>query len=54
MDACRFCSIANGGEFLKKPENTKIAENKAYFAISSVGALVEGWTLLSPKNTAAQ
>ena len=45
MDACRFCSIANGGEFLKKPENTKIAENKAYFAISSVGALVEGWTL---------
>lgn len=49
MDACRFCSIANGGEFLKKPENTKIAENKAYFAISSVGALVEGWTLIVPK-----
>ena len=49
MDNCRFCSIANSNEIVQKPENAKIAENEKYFAISSVGALVEGWTLIVPK-----
>ena len=49
MSVCRFCSIANKGDFLQKPENKIIAETNDYFAISSVGALVEGWTLIVPK-----
>lgn len=50
MSNCRFCGIAKGYNNDVKPENVKIAENEGYFAISSVGALVEGWTLIVPKN----
>lgn len=49
MDNCRFCGIASGFDNEQKPEDTKIAESEKYFAISSVGALVEGWTLIVPK-----
>lgn len=49
MDNCRFCGIANGCDNERKPENAKIAEGENYFAISSIGALVEGWTLVVPK-----
>jgi DNA adenine methylase len=49
MTNCRFCGIVNGNENAQKPENTKIAENEKYIAISSIGALVEGWTLIVPK-----
>lgn len=50
MDNCRFCDIANGNINAQKPENVKIAESEKFFAISSVGALVEGWTLIVPKH----
>ncbi len=50
MVNCRFCDIANGYNVGQKPENAKIAESDNYFAISSIGALVEGWTLIVPKN----
>ena len=49
MNNCRFCGIANGHNNEQKPENTKITESNHYFAISSIGALVEGWTLVAPK-----
>lgn len=50
MDSCRFCSIAtNRGESVQRPENKIITQNEYYFAISSIGALVEGWTLIVPK-----
>ena len=49
ISGCRFCNIAYGGEMAFRKENTKIAESNKYFAISSVGALVEGWTLVIPK-----
>lgn len=49
MDNCRFCGIANGDKNVQKSENEKMAESEKYFAISSVGALVEGWTLVVPK-----
>lgn len=49
MNGCRFCGIASDNKNVKKPENAKIAESEKYFAISSVGALVEGWTLVVPK-----
>lgn len=50
MDNCRFCGIASGCNNEQRPENMKITESEKYFAISSVGALVEGWTLIVPKN----
>ena len=31
MSVCRFCSIANKGDFLQKPENKIIAETNDYF-----------------------
>lgn len=46
---CRFCEIAAHKGVPIKKENTKIAENEDYFAIASIGALVEGWTLVIPK-----
>lgn len=49
MSDCRFCDIANDCEKIQKLENTKIIEDEDYFAISSVGALVEGWVLVVPK-----
>ena len=49
MNDCRFCGIANSFKKVQKPENAKIVESEKYFAISSVGALVEGWTLIVPK-----
>ena len=49
MNNCRFCEIANGCNHDQRPENVKIVESKSYFAISSIGALVEGWTLVVPK-----
>ena len=48
MNTCRFCSIANCYKS-QKTENAKIAESDNYFAISSIGALVEGWVLIVPK-----
>lgn len=49
MDECRFCGIANGRDNSLWSENAKVAESENYFAISSIGALVEGWTLIVPK-----
>ena len=47
MDKCRFCEIIKQ-DFLEE-ENKVIAQNDNYYAISSVGALVEGWILIIPK-----
>lgn len=49
MSNCRFCDISNNYFNIRKKENTKIAESEKYFAISSIGALVEGWMLVVPK-----
>lgn len=49
MNSCRFCAIANSCETIIHPENEKIIETQNFFAISSIGALVEGWMLLVPK-----
>lgn len=49
MENCRFCNIVNDVNGAHKIENTVIAEVENYFAISSIGALVEGWTLVIPK-----
>lgn len=47
MKTCRFCDISNG--ISKSPADTIFAHNDKYFAISSVGALVEGWSLIVPR-----
>jgi diadenosine tetraphosphate (Ap4A) HIT family hydrolase len=47
-EECRFCNIFNGiykYEHIDKP----IIANDMYMAISSIGALVEGWNLVVPK-----
>lgn len=48
MKDCRFCNL-NTKPFWHRPENTIIAQDENYYAISSVGALVEGWVLIFPK-----
>ena len=47
MKTCRFCDISNG--ISKNTADTIFAHNEKYFAISSVGALVEGWSLIVPR-----
>ncbi len=47
MKTCRFCNIANGES--NSSEDTIFAQNDDFFAISSVGALVEGWSLIVPR-----
>ena len=45
---CRFCSILRGNKHFGDID-TPIYENDSFFLLSSVGALVEGWTLAIPK-----
>lgn len=48
IDECRFCSIQNGKKAFELID-TPIVENECYFLMSSIGALIEGWTLVIPK-----
>lgn len=45
---CRFCSIQKGNKNFEVID-TPIIENDYYYLLSSIGALVEGWTLVIPK-----
>ena len=45
---CRFCSIQNGVKRFEVAD-TPIIENENYYLLSSIGSLVEGWTLVIPK-----
>jgi len=47
-ETCRFCNIINGSIYEK--ENQLIVENNSFFSIASIGALVEGWVLIVPKD----
>ena len=49
MRECRFCNIVKKIGDAYKEENKIIADSDKFFAISSVGALVEGWVLIVPK-----
>lgn len=44
---CRFCDIRNGN-FTYNEIDKPFFANKDFFAIASIGALVEGWTLIIP------
>jgi ATP adenylyltransferase len=45
---CRFCGIING-KYKYRGIDEPFASNDEYVAIASIGALVEGWTLIIPK-----
>ena len=48
ITSCRFCNIANGNYHhieIDKP----FADNNEFMAVASIGALVEGWSLIIPK-----
>lgn len=46
---CRFCSILKG-EKVFDIIDTPIIEEENYYLLSSVGAMIEGWSLVIPKN----
>lgn len=46
---CRFCGIING-KYQYNGIDEPFASNDEYIAIASIGALVEGWSLIIPKN----
>lgn len=45
---CRFCSIAKG-EVTKGSADSPWMETKEYMALVSIGALVQGWSLVVPR-----
>lgn len=45
---CRFCSIQKGKKVFEIVDNP-IIENDNYYLMSSIGALIEGWTMVIPK-----
>lgn len=49
LDTCRFCYYGSQKSENCSSENEVISSSENYYAISSIGALVEGWTLIIPK-----
>lgn len=47
-DECRFCSILSGKKTYDLID-IPIIENDDFFLLSSIGAMIEGWTLVIPK-----
>ncbi len=46
---CRFCSIIKG-KYLYPDIDKPFLENDSYIAMASIGAFIEGWTIIVPKN----
>ncbi|RPI18651.1 MAG: hypothetical protein EHM58_04915 [Ignavibacteriae bacterium] len=49
LNNCRFCDILSG-VYTYREIDQPIISNKSYVAIASIGAFVEGWTLIVPKD----
>ncbi|MES2353129.1 MAG: hypothetical protein V4568_01805 [Pseudomonadota bacterium] len=45
---CRFCSISEGNTF-NGAADIPIDASSDYFSIASIGAIIEGWTLVVPR-----
>ncbi len=45
---CRFCAIAQGRTF-HGAADIPIDGDESYFSVASIGALVEGWSLIVPR-----
>lgn len=50
LEGCRFCDIASYGKYYIEGVDEPFASNEDYVAIASIGALVEGWSLVVPKS----
>lgn len=48
LKECRFCNIFNGNYYYEDIDRP-ITINEQYMALVSIGAMVEGWTLIIPK-----
>ncbi len=48
FSACRFCNMVEG-KFLYSGIDQPFASNGAFIAVASIGAMVEGWSLIIPK-----
>ena len=48
FDTCRFCDIINGKYHFEEIDEP-FASNEDFIAIASIGALIEGWSLIIPK-----
>lgn len=46
--SCKFCDLASSGG-PKGTADQVIAESESFFAISSIGGFIPGWTLICPK-----
>jgi diadenosine tetraphosphate (Ap4A) HIT family hydrolase len=46
---CRFCDIIEG-EYLYNGIDQPFISNDSFIAVASIGALIEGWTLVIPKD----
>lgn len=46
---CRFCNIVNNHYKYEKID-IPFAQNDDFFAIASIGSMIEGWSLIIPKN----
>ncbi len=45
---CRFCAIQNGEKKFKSID-TPIIDNNDFYLLASIGALINGWTMVIPK-----
>jgi diadenosine tetraphosphate (Ap4A) HIT family hydrolase len=48
LKTCRFCRIIKG-DYVHKDIDQPFAANDSFVAIASIGALIQGWTLVIPK-----
>lgn len=48
LDSCRFCNIVTG-DYKYADVDCPFSSNDEFIAIPSIGALVEGWSLVIPK-----
>ncbi len=49
LNECRFCDIINGSYQYPGIDQPFISDND-YMAVASIGALIEGWSLIIPKS----
>ncbi|MFC3660506.1 hypothetical protein [Luteimonas notoginsengisoli] len=46
---CRFCAITSGDYALGKADQPWL-EDESHMALTSIGAMIEGWTLVTPRD----
>lgn len=49
LNDCRFCRILDGHD-MSNPVDVPFLESESYVSIASIGALIEGWSLVVPRD----